>query len=111
MAAEKNFENQVKKFLQSKGIYPLGTPKDKMNVVPVGYYEKRHGSVFTKSGLPDLHICIMGQSIEVELKSEVGKPSELQLFMIEQINDCGGRALVLRPSSFEKFKDFVGDFL
>ena len=52
---EKLFENQIKKYLQSVGVYPLGTPRCKMQVSPVGYYEKRHGSIFTKSGLPDMH--------------------------------------------------------
>ena len=38
MPAEKLFENKVKKYLVSKGIYPLGTPRDKMSLKPTGYY-------------------------------------------------------------------------
>lgn len=108
---EKQFENKVKKYLQSQGVYALGTPKHKMTVSPVGYYEKRHGSVFTKSGLPDLHVCIHGHSIEVELKREGGRPSELQLFMIEQINNAGGCALIVYPRHFEQFKELVEKYL
>lgn len=111
MAGEKNFENQIKRYLQSVGVYPLGTPRCKMSVSPVGYYEKRHGSVFTKSGLPDMHICINGQSIEVEIKAEKGVLSELQKFMIEQINDAGGCALVVYPRHFEQFKKLVEGYL
>ena len=43
MAAEKNFENQVKKWLQSEGIYPLGIEQQKITVTPCGYWEKRWG--------------------------------------------------------------------
>ena len=111
MGREKQFENQIKKYLQSVGVYPLGTPRYKMMVSPVGYYEKRHGSMFTKSGLPDMHICIRGKSIEAEIKAENGEPSDLQLFMIEQINDAGGCALVLYPRHFEWFKNLIESYL
>lgn len=30
MAGEKNFENRLKKWLESEGIYPLGEPVDRM---------------------------------------------------------------------------------
>lgn len=111
MAKEKLYENQIKRYLQSVGVYALGTPKHKMTVDPVGYYEKRHGSVFTKSGLPDLHICIHGKSIEAEIKAENGKPSELQLFMVEQINMSGGCAVIIYPRHFDMFKELVETYL
>ena len=111
MGQEKQFENRIKKYLQSVGVYPLGTPRCKMMISPVGYYEKRHGSIFTKSGLPDMHICVNGQSIEAEIKAENGEPSDLQLFMIEQINDAGGCALVVYPRHFEQFKSLIEGYL
>lgn len=111
MAAEKQFENKIKRFLQSVGIYPLGTAPDKMPTQPAGYYEKRHGSAFTKSGLPDLHVCIYGSSIEVEIKAEGGRVSELQKFMIRQINEAGGNAVVIRPSDFDIFTQMIKDYL
>ena len=111
MAAEKNFENRVKRYLQTVGVYALGTSKHKMIVTPVGYYEKRHGSMFTKRGLPDMHICIHGRSIEVELKGENGEPEELQLFMLQQINESGGKGILLYPKDFEAFKELIGEYL
>ena len=108
MGLEKAFENRVKRFLESKGIYPLGTPRQKMKVKPIGYWEKRFGGgTFTKSGLPDMHIVVKGQSIDVELKAPKGKPSELQIFTIEQINECGGCAMVLYPKDFGNFKNLI----
>lgn len=108
MGAEKLFENKIKRYLMSKGIYPLGTPKDKMPVKPTGYFEKRWGGgTYTKSGLPDLHIVVNGYNIDVEIKGATGKPSELQLFMIDQINNSGSIALLVYPKDFEKFKKTI----
>lgn len=111
MQREKQFENQVKRYLETVGVYSLGTPRDKMPVEPVGYYEKRWGGMMTKSGLPDMHVCIHGHSIEVELKAEHGRLSEIQKFMLHQINMSGGKAIVLYPADFEKFKDLVETYL
>lgn len=111
MAGEKIFENKVKRYLESLGIYALGTSRSKMSVEPIGYYEKRWGSMFSSNGLPDMHICVHGHSIEVELKGERGRVSELQKFMIEQINDAGGTALVLRPDKFGDFKLLLEKYL
>lgn len=111
MGTEKIFENEVKRYLESVGVYSLGTPRDKMPVEPVGYYEKRWGGMMTKSGLPDLHICIHGHSIEVELKAAHGRLSAMQKFMMHQINMSGGKALVLYPKDFDKFKTLVETYL
>lgn len=110
MAAEKNFENKVKRFLQSVGIYPLGYDPHKMTVSPIGYFEKRWGGgTFTKSGLPDLHIVCNGHSVDVELKAETGRVSELQKTMIRQIRNAGGFAFVLYPAGYSDFVKFITD--
>ena len=110
MAGEKNFEERVKRYLKSIGVYPLGTPPDKMTVTPCGYYEKRWGGgTFTKSGLPDLHIVVNGMSVDVELKAQNGRPSELQIFVIKQIRAAGGVAFVLYPSGDLDFVKFMTD--
>lgn len=105
MAEEKNYENKIKRYLKSKGIYPLGSVYDAEKAI--GYYEKRFGCSFTPAGLPDMHICINGYSIDVELKATKGKPSQLQLRCIEQINKSGGKALLLYPKDFEGFKEVI----
>lgn len=78
---------------------------------PIGYYEKRFANRMTKKGLPDMHICIKGMSLEVEVKADDGVPSVMQLFMCNQIRNSGGFAIVLYPSGFERFKAFVRDFI
>lgn len=108
MAAEKNFEQKLKRWLESEGIYPLGTPRNKMTVEPCGYWEKRWGGgKFSKNGLPDMHIVVYGISIECELKAPDGTPSELQKFMINQIVESHGIGMILYPKDFEKFKTFI----
>lgn len=107
MAQEKRFEEQLKRWLESQGIYALGTEKQKMTVKPCGYYEKRHGSMYTKSGLPDMHIIVNGYSLEVELKAPRGKPSALQIQKINQIKESGCYALIAYPKDFDLIKTIV----
>lgn len=107
MAAEKNFENQVKRWLESEGIYPLGTEQQKITVTPYGYWEKRWGGGYSKKGLPDMHIVVNGINIDAELKASNGRPSELQKHNVIQINQSGSLAMVLYPEGFEQFKSIV----
>ncbi len=111
MGPEKSFENKVKNFLSEQGIYPLGIEKQKITIAPIGYWEKRFANRNTKSGLPDMHICIYGHSIEVELKQQNGKPSDLQIKMCQQIIDSEGIAFILYPSGFETFKRFIHNII
>ena len=108
MAGEKNFENRLKRWLESVGIYPLGYPKDKITVHPCGYYEKRWGGGrYQKSGLPDMRIVVNGMALEVELKATNGTPSELQKHNIRQINRSMGLGFVLYPEGFPEFQKIV----
>lgn len=92
MAAEKNFENRVKKFLKEKGAWVLK------------YWG---GAAYTKSGIPDLLVCFKGYFLGIELKAPNGKPSELQLYNLRQINKAEGISILLYPKDFEQFKQFI----
>ena len=108
MADEKNFENRLKRWLESEGVYPLGEPVDKMKAPPCGYYEKRWGGGrYVKAGLPDMRIVVNGVALEVELKAPNGTPSELQKRNIRQINNSGGLGLILYPDRFPEFQKFI----
>ena len=108
MAKEKQFEEKLKKWLESEGIYALGTPTQDMIVEPCGYWEKRWGGgKYIKAGMPDMHIVVNGISIEVELKAPNGKPSALQIQKLKQIDSAGCIALVVYPKDFEKFKTLI----
>ena len=91
IAAEKNFENRVKKFLESEGCWCV----------------KYFANAYTKSGIPDLLVCCNGYFLGVELKAPNGRPSELQLWNIEKIKKAGGIGIVLYPKGFDDFKKLI----
>lgn len=93
MASEKNFENKVKKFIESEG----------------GWQVKFFANAFTKSGIPDILSCVNGYFVGIEVKAQNGHPSELQLYNCKKIREAGGFAFVLYPSGYEQFKKFVKD--
>ena len=88
MAQEKNYENKIKKFLKEKNIW----------------FVKYFANAFTKSGIPDILACVNGKFVAIEVKAENGKPSELQLYHKKKIEESGGKAYILYPNDFEKFK-------
>ena len=90
---EKEFETKIKKFLDAQNCY----------------YRKIWGGGFQVAGLPDLLICCNGFFVAVEIKSEKGKPTELQLHNIAEINNAGGLGLVLYPNQFNAFKRLILD--
>lgn len=91
IAAEKTFENKIKKFLDAHGAF----------------YVKFFANAYTKSGIPDVLACINGYFVGIEVKAPNGKPSEIQLYNVRKINAAGGFAFVLYPSAFGAFKEFV----
>lgn len=101
MAGEKNFEERIKRWLQSKGIYPPNTPKQKIKAEPIGYYEKRFGSQFSINGLPDMHVCIRGKSIDLELKDVRGRPSAAQIKILSNINAWGCEGWLVYPKDWD----------
>lgn len=96
MASEKQFENKIKKYLKEHDAYFLK------------YWA---GAQFTKSGVPDILACVNGYFVGIEVKAQNGKPSELQLYNIQQIRKAGGFAYVVYPSGWEKLKDVLDGFL
>lgn len=90
MAAEKTFENQIKKFL------------DKL---PNTWYFKVWSGPYSKSGIPDIIACINGHFVALEVKADNGRASELQKRNIRVINECNGLGIIVYPKDFEKLKE------
>lgn len=105
MAEEKRFENRVKAFLKSEGIYPAGQGYRIDDVH--GWYIKVWGGGYQKSGIPDMLLCVEGMFIGVELKASHGKLSEIQKINLKQICAGGGWAFSLYPKQFDDFKEFI----
>lgn len=91
MAAEKQFERKVKSFLKEQGCWTLKTWSNGVQ----------------RSGIPDLLVCCNGHFVGVELKAPNGRPSELQLYNMKEINEAGGYAILLYPDKFQQFKKFI----
>lgn len=91
MAAEKNFEAKVKRYLEERNDW---------------YLKYWGGGGFTKSGIPDLLICDGGRFIGIELKADNGRPSLLQIHHLKKIREAGGIGILLYPEMFEQFKEF-----
>ena len=91
MAAEKNFENRLKKFLEDEGCW----------------FVKFFANAYTKSGIPDILCCCNGRFLAIEVKAPRGKPSELQKWNIQKIIEQGGYGVILYPDQFDDFKELV----
>lgn len=72
---------------------------------PIGYWEKRFGCTFTVNGAPDMHVMIGGKSFDLELKATHGKPSTIQVKIVEQINNSLGYARIVYPKDWEEVKE------
>ena len=91
MAAEKQFEERIKKFLEDEGCW----------------FVKFFANAYTKSGIPDILCCCNGYFLAIEVKAPNGKPSELQKMNIRKIIEQGGYGVILYPDQFDDFKELV----
>jgi Holliday junction resolvase len=92
---EKQFENKIKKFLKSHGIW----------------FTKVWGGGYQKAGIPDILACVNGRFVAIEIKGSSGKPTELQEYNIRKINECNGVGIILYPKDFERFEKLILDLL
>lgn len=107
MASEKQYENKIKKFLISEGVYEAGTPEHKIVNDVYGWFFKTWGGGMQRSGIPDLIINCNGYFLGIELKAPNGKPTELQKKNIDLINRGNGVGWILYPKDFELFKELI----
>lgn len=91
IAGEKNFENRVKKFLEDEGYW----------------FVKFFANAYTKKGVPDILACCNGYFLAVEVKAQNGRPSDLQKWNIQKIQQSGGYGVILYPDQFDDFKELV----
>ena len=47
-------------------------------------------------GIPDIVGCINGKFFGLELKATKGKPTLLQMYTMDKINEAGGKACIVR---------------
>lgn len=88
---ERQFQKQVINFLNEQEIYHI----------------KIWGGGFQRAGIPDLICCVNGLFFALELKAENGKATPLQMYNLRKIKESGGLAMILYPSQFNQFKQFI----
>jgi hypothetical protein len=59
------------------------------------YYAMPIGTGYGNAGVPDFLCCAGGHFLAIEAKANGGKPTALQLKNINEINSCGGTAIVV----------------
>lgn len=92
MVSEANFQKKIIKYLEEIGAYVF----------------KHNASAISKAGVPDIICCYKGLFIGVEIKKDnKSKPTELQKYNLNKINECGGVGIVLRPDKVELFKELI----
>ncbi|MEY8001184.1 VRR-NUC domain-containing protein [Clostridium sp. Mt-5] len=96
MAAEKQFENKIKAFL---------------DMLPNTWYFKYWAGPYSKAGIPDIIACINGKFVGIEVKAPKGRASELQKRTIRLIKKSKGTAYILYPKDFENFKKDMNELI
>lgn len=60
------------------------------------WWMKAHQTTFSRSGIPDLIVCLDGRFLSLEVKTEIGTPTPLQMRERERISKSGGRSDIVR---------------
>ena len=87
MSSEQQIQSQVIKYLESIGAYVI-------KVISAN-----------KSGVPDVHACLNGRWISIEMKKPGAKPDPLQLHHLQMIQRAGG--LATWATSVTQIQDFL----
>ena len=89
---ESKLEEEVERLMQRKGIWQLA----------------RYQAQSNQNGLPDRLYLYKGYLLGLELKTDEGKPTKLQLKKLEKINENGGIGLIIRNvKTIEKLIEYI----
>lgn len=79
---ESKLEQEVEKFMREKRIWQLA----------------RFQAQYNQNGLPDRLYLYKGLLLGLELKTDKGVPTTLQLRKLKEINDNGGLGVIIRSA-------------
>ena len=77
---ESKLEQEVEKFMREKRIWQLA----------------RFQAQYNQNGLPDRLYLYKGLLLGLELKTDKGSPTDLQIRKMEEINENGGIGVIIR---------------
>lgn len=95
MGPEKIFENKIKRWLNDHGCY----------------FVKFFANRMTKKGVPDILACVNGYFVGIEVKSDDGTPSDLQIYNVRQIRESKGFAYVVYPTGWNDLQQILSNLL
>ncbi len=67
-----------------------------LKTVPDCFCWKEHGGMYGTAGIPDIIFCYRGKFMAFEVKTEKGRTTALQESVINKIQKCGGKVVVVR---------------
>jgi Holliday junction resolvase len=94
MTPEKRVKVKICKTLDKMGAYR--------------FYASTGG--YGSSGVPDIIACYRGRFIGIEAKANGGKPTALQLKNLNDIENCGGQALVIDERNINELELLISKF-
>ena len=65
------------------------------------YYAMPIGTGYGNSGVPDFLCCVNGKFVAIEAKAGKGKTTALQDKHLDQIEQAGGKALVINENNID----------
>ena len=101
---EKDFENEIKNYLNEKNIYFFKFWGGNLRTSSGNF-------VRTKKGVPDICCCINSVFVGLEIKKDTGKPSQEQIKNLKEINENGGLGFLVYPKDFKLLKMCIDKLL
>lgn len=71
------------------------------------YYAMPIGTGYGNSGVPDFLCCVDGRFLAIEAKAKHGKPTELQMKHMREINNAGGISILINDDSLAALPGYL----
>lgn len=65
------------------------------------------GQAFGRAGIPDFICCIEGQLLAIETKAGTNKPTKLQQYEMNCIEQSGGRVIIVNESAIDALREII----
>ena len=88
---EKRVKEAVVKVLKAEGVYY--------------FFPATHG--FGRSGVPDIICCVNGHFLAIECKANGGRPTAIQIKVIERIRITGGTAVIVDDTNVDMVRPLI----
>lgn len=73
------------------------------------YYAMPIGTGYGNSGVPDFLCCVNGRFLAIEAKAGKGRTTALQDKHLDQIEEAGGKALVINETNLDHLESVIAE--